>query len=119
MTKPKLPKTAEKKSANEASASAPADTRTDAPAEVKEPELIAPLAEDTEATEATVSPTEEDVPAEGKHHAPCADGEAVPRDGAPSGEEEVPMAEEPALTPEPEPEPEPARSRHHDLIALV
>lgn len=118
-----LPKTAEKKSANESPANTPADSCSgplaDSPAEVKEPEVIAPPPEDT-ATGAAVPPTEEPVPAEGIGPAPCAEGE-VPVEGAPSGEEGATPVEEPALPlePEPEPEPEPVGSRRLNLILLV
>ncbi|TSP90501.1 Myosin-binding protein C, cardiac-type [Bagarius yarrelli] len=122
MTKPKLPKTAEKKLAKEtpadAAAEPPAEPSADSQEEVKEPEVIAPPPEDT-ATEPDVPPAEKPVPAEGEATAPCAEGdEETKKEETPSVEEGAPVAEEPAPPPEPEPEPEPVGTPTSEPVGL-
>lgn len=109
-----LPKTAEKKSTNEA----PADAQTDPPAEVKAEPEIAPRPEDT-TMETALSTPAEPTAVEEEAPAPCVDGEAMPKEGESSEQEGSSLAEEPAPPPEPEPEPEPVGSRRPILILFV
>nr|AAI29234.1 Myosin binding protein C, cardiac [Danio rerio] len=101
MTKPMLPKTAEKKPAE----AAPAEAVPDVPEETKEPEAPPPEEPAQEASaEAPAPPAEEEAAPAPPENGVC------PAEAAPTGEEGAPPAEAPPeeTAPPPEPEPQPA-----------